>query len=90
MKGKFNKGRMPIIKLEGKNVRFAKEVKYLSVVLDEGMNFVAHSKYLRDKLTGFVMSIRRLARDDWGLKRNTLKILYSVVVVPIVTYGAAI
>lgn len=34
------------------------------------------------------MSIRRIAREKWGLKRHVVEILYNAVMIPIVTYGA--
>lgn len=88
MKGTLDKERMPRLKLEGKNIKYSTEVRYLGIIINNKLNFIAHVKYLRDKLTKFVMMIRRLVRDEWGLKKNVLKVLYRAVVVPITTYGA--
>lgn len=88
MKGKFDRERMPIIKHQGKNIKFVREVKYLGVVVDDRLSFVSHAKYLRDKMTKFVMSIMRIARQEWGLKRRILSTLYGAVAIPIATYGA--
>jgi len=35
------------------------------------------------------MSVRRVAREKWGIKRHIIDVLYNSVVLPIITYGAA-
>ena len=90
MKGKLSRDRMPIIKINGRNVKYKIETRYLGIIIDEKMNFIAHAKYLRDKLTKFIMSIRRMAKEKWGLKTHILKILYKAVALPIACYGASV
>lgn len=90
MKGKLNEQRMPILKIDGQNIGFVDQIKYLGIIVDRRMQFVLHAKYLRDKVTKFVMSIRRTARQEWGLKNEILNTLYRGVFLPIVTYGASV
>lgn len=90
MRGKLDKERMPRLKIEQQNIKYASEVRYLGVLIDGKLSFVTHARYLRDKLTKFMMQIRRIARDEWGLKKNVLNILYRAVAVPITTYAAAL
>lgn len=90
MKGKLDKERMPRLKIGQQNIRFVSEVRYLGVLIDSKLNFVAHVKYLREKLTKFIMQIRRVAREEWGLKKNVLDILYKAVAIPIATYASAV
>lgn len=80
---------MPIIKVYDKNIKYEKKNRYLGITIDEKLNFIAHTKRLREKLTNFIMSIKRLTKEKWGLEKNTMKIMYNAVVIPIVTYGAA-
>lgn len=89
IKGKFDNARMPILKVYDKNIKYERENKYLGITIDEKLNFITHTKRLREKLTNFIMSIKRLTKEKWGLEKNTMKIMYNAVVIPIVTYGAA-
>lgn len=34
------------------------------------------------------MSIRRIARERWGIKKHVTDVLYKAVAIPIATYGA--
>jgi hypothetical protein len=89
LKGRLNKERMPKLCLDNVKIKFVSEVRYLGIIIDNKMNFVAHVKQLREKLVGFTMAIRRVAKEEWGLKKKVLKILYRAVIIPIATYGAA-
>jgi len=62
VKGKFNRERPPMFKIDSINIKYGSEIRYLSLILDERLNFVQHDKYLRNKLINLVMSIRRIAR----------------------------
>lgn len=88
VKGRLDKNRLPIIKMDKVNIKFKTEMKYLGLILDDKMNFIEHTKYLRNKMTNLVMAIRRIAREKWGIKRHIIEVLYNAVALPIVTYGA--
>lgn len=81
---------MPRLKIYNKNINYSVEVRYLGVIIDEKLNFVSHVKYLREKLVNFIMNVRRVAREEWGLKHNIIKILCNAVTLPISTYGATL
>lgn len=89
LKGKMDKSRQPILKLNETNIKFKTETKYLGLVIDDRLNFISHTKYLRNKVTNLVMAIRRIARDKWGIKRHIMNVLYDAVALPIITYGSA-
>lgn len=40
----FNKKRLPIIKINDKNIRYVDKFKYLGVIVDKKLNFIAHTK----------------------------------------------
>jgi len=50
LKGNFDKERPPIIKLGHNNIKFYTEYKYLGILIDNKLNFIAHTKYIREKL----------------------------------------
>lgn len=88
VKGKLDKNRLPILKIDNKNIIFSKETRYLGLIIDDKLNFIPHVKHLRNKVTNFIMSIRRIAREKWGIKRHIIEVLYDAVALPIITYGA--
>ena len=90
VKGNMNKGRLPTIKINGRNVKYAQQVKYLGVIIDEKLNFVAHARYIRSKITQYIASIRRVATQKWGMKTHIVKVLYGAVALPIVRYGSTL
>ena len=63
------------------------QVKYLGIIVDEKLNFVAHARYLRSKIAQYIASIRRVATQKWGMKSHIVKVLYGAVALPIVRYG---
>ena len=48
-KGSLDESRF-VIKLNGKNIKFVKNVKYLGIVIDNKQNYIEHVKYLEQKL----------------------------------------
>ena len=90
MKGNLNEKHLPTFKIDRVNVKYVEKTKYLGVVIDRKMNFIAHARYLKAKVSQFVFSIRRIAAEKWGIKPNILKILYSAVPLPITRYGVVL
>jgi len=89
MKGKLDKERLPILKIDNKNITYKNETRYLGLIIDDKLNLIPHVKYLRNKVTNFIMSIKRIAREKWGIKRHIVGVLYNSVALPIITYGSA-
>lgn len=89
VKGKLNKERNPIIKIDCDKVKFVDQVKYLGVVLDNKFTFIPHAKYIRSRLTSYIYSIKRIAKEEWGIKAHIRKTLYNTVAIPIAAYAAA-
>lgn len=89
VKGKLDRNRLPILKIGDINVKYKSETKYLGLIMDDKMNFIEHTKYLRNKVTNLIMAIKRIAREKWGIKRHIIEVLYDAVALPIITYGAA-
>lgn len=90
VKGNMDERHLPTIKIDGKNVKYVENSKYLGVIIDKRMNFIAHARYLRAKVSQFVFSIKRVAAERWGIKSNILKVLYGAVALPITRYGAVL
>lgn len=89
IKGKLDKDRSPIIKINDAKVKFTNQTKYLGVLLDEKLSFIPYVKFLREKLIKLTMNIRRIAREKWGIKYHTRRFLYDMVALPIASYAAS-
>lgn len=88
-KGKLNRERLPRIKINDVKIKYSDKIKYLGVIVDEKLNFIEHAKFIRNKVIGLIMALKRVARDTWGIKTSIIKILYSAVFLPITTYGSS-
>jgi len=45
-------------------------------------------KATREKVIKLAGMIRRIVKEDWGLKRRTIQIFYKSLFLPIITYGS--
>ena len=79
-----------IVRMNGRNVRYAESVQYLGVSVDERMNFREHLKYLRCKLSNVVGQMRRVLRYKWRMRKCAWKIVYKGLFVACVMYGASV
>lgn len=84
------KRRLPIIKMDGANIKFKEQIKYLGFVLDEKLTFIPHIQYIMDKGKKRMDLFRKYARKDFGLKCGALRTIYKGVFEPIITYGSPI
>jgi len=89
-KAKMDPEGPPRFRIEGKQLKFSKEVDYLGIRLDENRNFIAHAKMVAAKGKTMMGKILQTARLRYGVPQATLSKLYSQVFLPIMTYGARI
>lgn len=88
IKGSMNAERLPIIKINKLNNKYVEQIKYLEVIVDKRLDFIAQARFLRTKFTHLVMAIRRIVAEKWGLKTDILKSLHGAVALPIIKYGS--
>lgn len=77
-------------RLNGKEITFSSEVKYLGVTLDQRLNWTTH---LNNTLLKAKMSLgmcSRIAGKSWGLKPRMVLWLYTAIVRPTVTYASLV
>jgi len=77
-----------VLRLEGTQVNFAKEAKYLGVILDKQLNYNSHIKERTAKAKKAWGQINRLIGKTWGLKPAMARWAYVTMIRPIITYGA--
>ena len=80
----------PTVSFAGSNLNCSTEVKYLGITVGERLSFLPHISRLQDKLTSVAGKIRRVTRNEWGLSRRAVSIIYRGLFVAIATYGSSV
>ena len=80
--------RMGNFTIQGTEIEWVKEYKYLGVIFDNTLSFRKHATYIRRKVGGKMNILRMLAGSPWGASTHTLKRYYLGAIRPILEYGA--
>lgn len=89
----FTKRRVKNLKLPffyGKPIALTNEVKYLGIILDDKLNWLAHLKKTITKATRSFWATRSIVGRSWGLVPKITLWLYTQVILPQITYGALV
>lgn len=78
IKGKLNKERNPIIKIDDVKVQFTSQVKYLGVILDDRCSFIPHVKYVRSKLISYICVPSKELQKRNGVLKPIQNIYYII------------
>ena len=78
------------ITIDGKDVPTEKNPKILGVYLDPLLNFGAHAKYVKDRVSKRNCILKALSGTSWGKDKETLITTYKAVGRSIVNYCAPI
>nr|AMS38365.1 hypothetical protein [Bactrocera tryoni] len=74
--------------LGGREIEMTNKVKYLGLTLDSTLRWKQHVNLTLVKATKALMVCNRLAGKSWGCKPRIVRWLYTMIVRPIITYGA--
>jgi ribonuclease HI len=77
-------------RIDNVELNLASEVKYLGVVLDGKLSFKAHLEVKCEKATIALWQCRKALGRKWGLKPRVMHWLYTMVIRPIILYGAVV
>jgi len=80
----------PTLLLNGNPVPVVEETKFLGVVFDRKLSFMAHIKHLKDKCTKALNLLRVLAHTSWGADQETLLHLYRSLIRSKLDYGCIV
>ena len=80
----------PDLVINGQQIRFVKEKKFLGLIWDTKLNFKAHIKYLKQKCQNSLNIIKILSHTDWGAGKKVLLKLYRALVRSKLDYGCII
>lgn len=90
LKGALDVRRPPCVRVGGQRIAMVREIKYLGVRIGERMNFTGHIQTVVHEARALFAKLGRLSGSGWGYGGRALLTLYKGVIVPRVTYGAAL
>ena len=65
-----------VLKIDDSEILVVNEYKFLGVIFDKKLSFIAHIKYLKNKSAHAQQLLRVVAHTEWGADRQTLIKLY--------------
>jgi hypothetical protein len=71
-------------------IKVSKEVKFLGLIFDKNLSFLAHIKYLRTSCQKGLNVLKVISHTDWGADRATLLRLYRSLVRSKLDYGCVV
>ena len=80
---------MTLPSLNGRQIPFSKEVKYLGVTFDQKLTWNNHLDKIILKAKSALGISSRLAGKNWGINPKISHWLYIAIVRPIITYASA-
>jgi Reverse transcriptase (RNA-dependent DNA polymerase) len=78
------------IKLFGKIIPQAHQVKYLGVLLDCNLRWNLHVKQAVDKANKTLWAIRSMVSRNWGVNPKRMMWVYQQIILPRLTYGSVV
>lgn len=90
LKGRLSASRPPVVRVDDASIRYATRVKYLGITVGERLCFTPHIAGLKDRLLGVVGRVRRILRNEWGLSRRAVRIIYGGLFVACAAYGSSV
>jgi hypothetical protein len=73
-----------------KNPKLRKSVKYLGVIIDMGLLWIEHTRYVAGKVMAAAHKVRGFAGKTWGTDPRTLREIYNGAIRPVLLYGGGV
>ena len=78
------------IYLTNKKMRQEETIKYLGIIIDKRLNFNAHIDYTNRKCITLIHALSKLAKVNWGLRHDVIRMIYFGAILPILSYGVQV
>ena len=78
------------LKIDGKEIQYQTEVKYLGVTLDSKLHWTKHIEDKLSKTKKYLGKIATMTRNNWGPKPKLMRWAYIGIVRPMMCYGSMI
>ena len=80
----------PKLYINGEEIEYVKEFKYLGVILDDKLSWRKHINHVANKATGTFMQCQNMMGKTWGLSPKITRWTYTSLIRPILSYGSMI
>lgn len=87
-KRKLGETKLP--KMFGQEIVFGDRVKYLGVLLDQRLTWNPQIQRLTTRAKSLMFACRRAVGKTWGLKPRMVMWIYTMIIRPLVSYGAVV
>lgn len=82
--------RLPLIKLNGKTIKYVNEIKILGVTFNKALTWENHIQNISTKILLLNNTFKKVSSTTWGVSRSLLRTWYLVVIEKIIVYGAEV
>lgn len=90
LKGKFQKGRPPLVRMGGDSIKSVTSATVLGVVIDDRLSFAQHAQSIGERAAKCFGKVARVSATSWGVRYRALKVLYKGTFVATITYAASV
>ena len=80
---------IPALKLCDKTIEWKKEVKFLGVIFDSRLTWVAHMDYIVERCKKRLNFMRSVSGIAWGANKESLLIIYKALIRSVIDYGCS-
>ena len=80
----------PKLYINGEEIEYVKEFKYLGVILDDKLSWRKHINHISNKATATFMQCQNMMGKTWGLSPKITRWTYTSLIRPILSYGSMI
>ena len=87
LKGRLDGERPPRVRLSNECLKVKDTLKYLGVIIDRGLSFRSHPKYVAEKAKKIMTKYAALYGLKWGVSYREMSVVYKGSFVPIITYA---
>jgi hypothetical protein len=80
----------PKLRMGQRMIHISESVKYLRVIIDRGLLWIQHTKYVAGKVMAAAHKLRGVAGKAWGTDPRTMREIYNGAIRPVLLYGASV
>ena len=87
--GRTNKSTAKKLNIDGSDLQWQTEVKFLGMILDERLNWNSHIDYVSGRCQKRINLMRCLSGTNWGANKRSLLHIYKATIRSVLEYGSA-
>lgn len=80
----------PIFKFNNAYIHCKNELKYLGIIITDNLKWNAHINKIVEKARKITFQLRTAVKEEYGLDKHAMQIIFNAAIRPAITYGAEI